>query len=102
MIGKLEELTLLACLRAGREAVPSEIYARVIEGQKGAAFGAVYTTLSRLAAKRFLKETAIKDEAGRARRAFTINAAGRQALQEALDATQVIGQFLPGGRDVRA
>jgi DNA-binding PadR family transcriptional regulator len=100
VIGKLEELTLMAALRAGSEALPSEIYQRVQGGQKSAAFGAVYTTLTRLTVKGFLKETVRRDDAGRERRAFTISAGGRAALAEALQATAKIGGLSLGGWDV--
>jgi len=97
MIGKLEELTLLACLRAGREALASEIYVRVAEGQTKAAFGAVYTTLTRLKDKKFVSETSIADNAGRSRRAFSITGQGKSALAEALEASAKIGGWAAEG-----
>lgn len=101
MIGKLEELTLLACLRAGEDALPSAIYERVLSGQKTAAFGAVYTTLTRLRDKKFLAEGAKVDSAGRDRRTFTITGTGRTALAEALNASAAVGGFPNlGGTDV--
>jgi hypothetical protein len=101
VIGKLEELTLLACLRAGAEALPSSIYERVLTGQKSAAFGAVYTTLTRLRDKKFLEEGAKVDGAGRERRTFTITGSGRSALAEALNAAATVGGFPTlGGADV--
>jgi len=101
MIGKLEELTLLACIRAGENALPSAIYARVLAGQRSAAFGAIYTTLDRLAKKEFLSESTVVDASGRERRAFTISGKGRLALSEALRASAAVGQFDPmGGLDV--
>lgn len=101
MIGKLEELTLMACVRAGDEAVPSAIYERVLQGQESAAFGAVYTTLTRLAKKGMLAE-GVRLEAGRERRVFTITGAGRKALAEAVTAVAKVGGYAPGGLDVVA
>jgi predicted transcriptional regulator len=98
VIGKLEEFILMASLRAGPEALPSQIYLRVCEGQPKAAFGAVYTTLTRLEKKKLLAETSRVDDAGKKRRAFTITGTGRSALQEALQATASIGGYpVPGG-----
>jgi len=90
MIGKLEELTLLACIRAGDDALPSAIYRRLLAGQKNAAFGAIYTTLGRMADKKLVAESTTIDDHGRERRTFTITGEGRTALQEALSASQKI------------
>ena len=97
MIGKLEELTLLACLRAGNDALASAVYERVVGGQPNAAFGAVYTTLTRLTKKKLLEESSIKDGRGRDRRGFSITGAGRRALAEALNASATVGGFSPAG-----
>jgi DNA-binding PadR family transcriptional regulator len=102
MLGKLEEEVLLAALLAGKEALPSEIYARlegVGEGlRKLPAFGAVYTTLGRMAAKKLLIETAKPDAASRQRRAFTVSALGQRALRESMNRLQQLGGFaLAGG-----
>ena len=100
MIGKFEELTLMACLRVGQNGVPSDIYSRLLEGQHEVAFGAIYTTLNRLADKRLLDRGTLIDDAGRRRKTFTINGAGRAALSEAVNATAKIGGFsVPGGFD---
>ena len=95
MIGKLEELTLLACLRAGDAAVPSAIYERLSEALSGKApgFGAVYTTLDRMAAKGLLNEGKATDAQKRSRRTFTISGAGQAALAESLTPTRALGGF---------
>lgn len=100
MIGKLEELTLLACIRSGESALASEIYARVCLGQTSAAFGAVYTTLSRLVKKEMVRETEVIDNMGRSRRGFSITGSGREALDDALSASEKVGGISWGGRDV--
>ncbi|WP_162248239.1 MULTISPECIES: PadR family transcriptional regulator [unclassified Sphingomonas] len=93
MIGKLEELTLLACIRAGEDAVPSAIYeVMMVVGQPIAGFGAVYTTLGRLAKKGLLRERSVTDAQGRERRSFSITVSGRAALNESVGAsTRIAG-----------
>ncbi|MBA2935315.1 PadR family transcriptional regulator [Sphingomonas sp. CGMCC 1.13654] len=83
----------MALLRAGSKSAPSAVFERMLLGQPKASFGAVYTTLTRLAAKGLADETSSKDESGRARRVFTISGSGRRALQQSLDATATIGGF---------
>jgi len=97
MIGKLEELVLAASMRAGSEAVANDIYGYVLNGHPKIAFGAVYTTLTRLAKKKLVDETSITDDQGRQRRGFTINGGGRDALQEALEASAKVGGWKIGG-----
>lgn len=99
MIGKLEEIVLMALVRTGSDAVPSAVYERVTQGQKSAAFGAVYTTLGRMAAKGLVTE-GVREVNGRERRTFTITGKGRAALDEALNATATIGGFKVGGYGV--
>ncbi len=101
MLGKLEEEVLLAALQAGPDALPSEIYTR-LEGAAGqrkiASFGAVYTTLGRMAVKKLLTESVKTDPAGRARRAFTVSALGRTALTDSMNRLRSLGGFaLAGG-----
>jgi hypothetical protein len=102
MIGKLEETILLAALRAGANAVPSRIYDWVVSttppGEKAPAFGAVYTTIGRMADKKMLSEGKMVDEHGRDRRTFTVAAAG----QSALDLSLRRSDSLRGGRFVGA
>jgi len=97
VIGKLEELTLLAVMRAGEAALASEVYANVLKGHQTAAFGAVYTTLTRLAKKGLVEEVATTDDKRRQRRGFSISAGGRSALAEALEASASVGGWGKGG-----
>ena len=99
VIGKLEELTLLATIRAGEAALPSAIYDRMVEAVSGgqlAGFGAVYTTLDRMAKKGLLKEGKTQDEQGRSRRTFTITGAGDAALRGNLAPTCLLGGMAYG------
>lgn len=91
MIGKLEELTLLAVLRSGDNSLANDVYALVGRGQPGVAFGAVYTTLTRLVKKKLLTEMSVIDEKGRERRGFSITGSGSAALQEAINASASVG-----------
>jgi len=100
MLGKLEEEVLLAALQAGEGSLPSEIYARIVQAagaRKLPAFGAVYTTLGRMTAKGLLNEKKKQDAAGRGRRAFTVSASGRQALNDAMSRIQALGGFSLAG-----
>ena len=101
MIGKLEELTLLGCLRAGDGASATQVFdemAKGFDGGKMPTFGAVYTTLSRMAAKGFLVETAFQDASGQKRRGFSVAPEGRTELNRAVQPTARLGGFaLAGG-----
>lgn len=101
MLGKLEEWVLLASLQAGEDALPSEIYSRMEEakgGGKPPAFGAVYTTLGRMASKGLLSEASKTDSAGKKRRIFSVTGAGRRALIDSMDRIHSLGGFgLVGG-----
>ena len=90
MVGKLEELVLAAAIRAGENALASEIFERLVIGKPDAAFGAVYTTLTRLTTKGYVEERKKTDEAGRDRRTFSVTGIGRLALIESYNATASI------------
>lgn len=95
MLGKLEEVIIMATLRSGGNAMPSAIYDIIVgstaPGTKEQAFGAVYTTLNRMAAKNLLTAGTVVDEKGRERKTFTVTAAGQRALQESLHPINVLG-----------
>lgn len=99
MIGKLEELVLLGCMKVGKDALPSAVYAVMSSGKKElASFASIYTTLGRLSKRGLLSENEITDGQGRQRRAFTVTGVGQAALAEAVNATHSLGGFgLPGG-----
>lgn len=102
MIGKLEELVLLATIKAGPGSMPSTIYEQIVAttpaGQRIPAFGAVYTTLNRMADKKMLVLGASRDDRNRERRTFTVSATGMRALQAGVDHVVALGGFaLAGG-----
>lgn len=95
MIGKFEEIALLALIRAGPDAHAAKVYEVLEETQsKPPAFAALYTALDRMAGKGLVSETKDPNDK-RAKRLFTITGEGRRALSEALSATQSIG--VPAG-----
>lgn len=93
MIGKFEELALLALIRAGPASHAAKVYNALEAGlQKAPQFAALYTALDRLAKKGMVTET--KDKADpRGKRLFTITSEGRAALDEALRAAAALGAF---------
>jgi hypothetical protein len=97
MIGKLEELTLMAALRAGSDSHAAKIFAVMEDnGVKGTQFAAVYTTLDRMAKKGFFTERTDATDP-RSKRLFTITGEGRKALDEAVNATAAVGGFTWAG-----
>jgi PadR family transcriptional regulator PadR len=97
--GSFEQLVLLAVLRMRDEAygmtVRSELEKRT--GQP-VSLGAVYTTLERLEGKGYLTSRATKGGAereGRAKRFFTVEKSGLEALQRALDVLDRMRADLP-------
>ena len=99
MIGKFEELTLLALIRAGPESNAAKVY-NVFEENLAEApqFAALYTALDRMAKKGLVSESRSSSDP-RNKRLFSITGEGRTALLEAVDASRRVGAFdlLPVG-----
>ncbi|WP_083637359.1 PadR family transcriptional regulator [Pararhizobium arenae] len=96
MIGKFEELTLLALVKAGPDAHAAKVF-EVLETslEKAPQFAALYTAIDRMVKKGMVSET--KDEKDkRGKRLFTITGAGRKALDEAYNATHAVNSY--GGK----
>lgn len=86
-LGEFEQIVMLAVIRLGDEAYGTSIR-REIESRTGrqVSIGAAYATLDRLVEKDLLherEEAGGAERAGRARRCFTVTAAGIDALEEA-------------------
>lgn len=97
MIGKFEELTLLALIRAGPRSNAAKVYNVFEENlQSAPQFAALYTALDRLAKKRLISEDS-DDSTGRKMRRFTITGEGRKAVDESVNATRAIGGFAAAG-----
>ena len=87
-LGDLEQLVLLAVMRLDGGAYAVSVR-REIEGrtQRTITRGAVYVTLGRLEEKGYLRSVLgnpTPERGGKAKRMFTITAAGEQVLQESL------------------
>lgn len=97
MIGKFEEIALLALVKSGPRSHAAKVF-RVIEDtqEKLPAFAALYTALDRMAAKGLVSETKDSNDK-RAKRLFTISAEGQRALSEALSASRAIEALIPAG-----
>lgn len=91
MIGKFEELALLALVRAGPDAYAAQVFKEMKNLESEPRFSALYTTLDRMTKKKLISESSKQDDSGR--RLFTITGAGRSALQESLNATKSLGGF---------
>jgi DNA-binding PadR family transcriptional regulator len=93
MIGKFEELTLLALIRAGSDSHAAKVFNALEETlPKAPQFAALYTALDRLAKKGMVSETK-DDNDPRGKRLFTITGAGRLALAEAVQASAAVGGY---------
>jgi DNA-binding PadR family transcriptional regulator len=84
-LGEFEQRVLLAILRCDRQAYPLEIRKEIARASgHEPSRGAFYTTLDRLEAKRLVRWTAEKGDAGRAglpQRKFTVTPDGITALR---------------------
>lgn len=93
MIGKFEEITLSALIKAGPRSHAAKVYGILeITQRKAPPFAALYTALDRMAKKGLVSETKDDDDP-RAKRLFTITGEGRRALEEAVNATRAIEAF---------
>jgi PadR family transcriptional regulator, regulatory protein PadR len=100
MLGKSEELVLMAAHKSGPRSTASEIYA-TLENVLGktTAFGAIFTTLERLSKKGFLEYKLGEvraDYGNKAPREYTITGDGARALTESLDVTEKMRRSVPG------
>jgi DNA-binding PadR family transcriptional regulator len=97
MIGKFEELTLLALMKAGPDAHAAKVYAAMEEKLNTVPkFAALYTTLDRMAKKKLVKERQSSARGGRPKRLFTITGEGRRALDDAVNASRLLLDDISG------
>jgi DNA-binding PadR family transcriptional regulator len=103
--GSFEQLVLLAVLRLRDQA-----YGMTVRGElekrtgQAVSLGAVYTTLERLEGKGYLRSTTGAggpEREGRAKRFFTVEKSGLEALQRALDVMDRMRAGLPMLRSPR-
>ncbi len=99
-IGELEQLVLLAILQCGDDAYTVPIRGVLVErSHRRLARGALYTSLERLEAKELVSSRLgepLAVRGGRARRYFTVTAAGVEALRDARRAVTNLSQGLEG------
>jgi PadR family transcriptional regulator PadR len=86
-LGEFEHLILLAVLRLGAEAYGMRVRREIAERtSRDVTIGAVYATLDRLAAKGLVRSTLsdpTPERGGRAKRSFSVTAAGMAAVNRA-------------------
>lgn len=99
-LGELEQLVLLAVLQVEGDAYAASVRAEIARRTaRDVARGAVHVTLDRLEQKGFLRSTtggASAERGGRARRVFSVTAAGTRALRESLGALHEMARGLSG------
>lgn len=105
MLGELEQLVIMAVLRAGEDAYGLSVR-REIETRAGRSLtlGTVHKTLSRLEQKGWVvshdgEPTPVRG--GRRKRLFAVTTAGRLALRDALDITRRMARGLDLGVEGR-
>lgn len=97
-VGDFEQLVLLAVLQLQKDAYAAEIRAKIGEAAgRRVTRGALYATLDRLVAKRFLEwdvEAATPPRGGIPRRRFRVTAAGLAALKRSYQAVRNLAHGL--------
>jgi DNA-binding PadR family transcriptional regulator len=104
-LGDLEQLVLLAVLRLGETAYAVSVREE-IENRTGRAMsrGAVYVTLDRMERKGYLRSRLgepTAERGGKAKRLYTVAAAGMKALRAALRDTQSMLEGLAPGMTLK-
>ena len=100
-LGQLEQLVLYALLRLGRNAYGVPVRQEIIDRTgKEISVGAVYTVLSRLTDKGYVKSCVgepTPERGGRAKKYFRITGAGRAALHSVQCQLSAMKEGLPDG-----
>ena len=99
-LGSLEHIVLLAVLRLREDAYGMTVLREIasVTG-RDLAIGAVYSTLTRLESKGFIRSWAgepTAERGGRAKRYFHLTPAGREALRHMRDVVQKMSAGLKG------
>lgn len=97
-LGELEQLVLLALVRLGDDAYGVSVHDAIrTRTDRELAFATIYTTLVRLEAKGFVDSwigDPTPERGGRAKKHFTLTAAGRAALKRSLGDLRAMTQGL--------
>ena len=103
MLGELEQLLLLAVLRAGDDAYGLTVLAEIERATgRSPTLATVHTTLARLEAKGFVTSwlgESTPRRGGRAKRHFAVTPAGRKAVRESLAGIGRLARGLSVGWD---
>jgi PadR family transcriptional regulator, regulatory protein PadR len=95
-LGEFEQLVLLAILRLRPDAYGMAIRREIEErAQRPTSLGALYLTLERLEVKGFISSElgdVTPERGGRAKRFFSLNASGQQALKESMEAVHKMAE----------
>jgi DNA-binding PadR family transcriptional regulator len=98
-LGEFERAVLLAVIRLDDEAYGVAIREHLETAlSRSISFGAVYTTLDRLAEKGLVTSFAgepTPQRGGRAKKFFTVSRKGRQALEHAREASRAVWSIAP-------
>ena len=93
MLGKLEEAVMLGVSQSGATATAANVFQTLDDCGAKASFGAVFTTLDRLAEKKFLKASRKLIETGsgkKERTIYEITGLGARTLRESLSVTNAL------------
>jgi DNA-binding PadR family transcriptional regulator len=100
-LGRFEELLLLALVRLGETAYGVTIRREIAERTgRDVSFGAVYTTLERLARKGYVSSRMgdpTPERGGRAKKYFRIEAPGIRALERSRETVMRMGGLVHAG-----
>lgn len=97
-LGDLEQLVLLAVLQLGDDAYGVSVQREIARrAQRDVALGAVYSALTRLEAKGFVRTRVgapVAERGGRRKKMYIVQAAGREAVRDAMRALRALSQGL--------
>jgi DNA-binding PadR family transcriptional regulator len=98
-LGEFEQLVLLALIRLGDEAYGMAVRREIaVRADRDVSIGAVYATLDRLEGKGLVRSrlgAPTEERGGRARKCFTMTAAGGRALEQSQEALRQMLAGLP-------
>jgi DNA-binding PadR family transcriptional regulator len=98
-LGEFEQLVLIALLRLGEEAYGMSVRREIADrAARDVSIGAVYATLDRLEEKGLVRSkvgASSDSRGGRAKRCFTITAAGARSLEKSQQAVRQMLEGLP-------
>ena len=96
-LGEFEQFVLLAILRLGQDAYGMRIREEIeTQAKRSAAIGAIYITLDRLIAKKYVSSSlgeVTPERGGRAKRFYKVEALGMRALRNSQAA---VGRMMKG------